>query len=1065
MVSEGLIRFLCRTEDITKQWEPLSVRHANIFNELKDIIKTYVEERCGEKVRSDCIVPVLYGIFGSGKSTLSVELCKWALSEGIPATRVYLADIIKYIREELHKDEVPESDLPNYIESFFEDYLRRNGFVEEIKRGVLFIDEVEESYEELKKLVKGASLLRGTTDKARTGTLKVLPVLIFAPSSALAEALRFATIWRVKTYAIPSLPPETIKKEYLDKLPISLHERLKNSEEIIKSLLANILWWISKGGRPGLVEKILKEGVIEAIVNNLIYVASSGKFEDIKYCFEPVDNYEKAEKIRKVLGFDIVEGIPFARYSEYENLVIVAENYDSKLANLAKVLACTGGPLPEFVVQALGINVKGLHIPRELGIIVTNKVLNKDKIINKFLNYILSVEGSINENLRKDTKHILDEILSAWSLNNKVLYDKESLVELFGDLLQIKALEDVNVNLLNLLLKLNIERFVNELADDVQEDSMYYYALKIDVLRSLYPHALVQPIIGCAKGEDIITIVNTIDANAYDTLLSRIYSLKTVNDFVNEVKSSKNIVVNIYPLFGERSLEYVITQLDQHVRNLELVLILTFSSIPMLRKYNYPSAEKIKEVLAQKFGDQILKLLNKTIFIEEVPITLAQYLLSLLYSMIKCPDKLSKLDVLDRVVQIQTSQQFKDFLADVLKEYGDFRTKLEQQITELRRSVEDLEALTESAEHEVGSAQGRYIWGITVSDDATTVLAKFIDSLKLLRSLEDLVINQYRYKIEEREILTARIGLLLSNGERYLNRSRRVYEKLKAVLQREDLKELRGFLEGIIYMYIGDVRTYGIIKTMDKFSRNIWEEHIKYELPEAGKRMLLGALLKQYMNKLGIAPSTNVIDMIKDLVNAAKQVKDIIDEINNVQKKLINNLLMFVSGIKLPLPVLDNYRSSTDKFINEMDSIAKEINESSDMYGKTILSEYIHYIIHGNDLINKLKNYRGVLSGIRSSLLKLNVLIEEIGSLKGKFEKLKSMQIADAIDDDLRNITTILIEKMNREGIKREILESAIKELTVYLEKLKRLEKEIGGIDSELKKVYEYVNDIKSLLT
>jgi len=154
LVNEELIRSLCRTEDITKQWEPLSVRHADIFNELKDIIKTYVEERCGGKVGSDCIVPVLYGIFGSGKSTLSVELCKWALSEGIPATRVYLADIIKYIREELHKDEVPESDLPNYIESFFEDYLRHNGFVGEIKKGVLFIDEIEESYEELKKLLR-----------------------------------------------------------------------------------------------------------------------------------------------------------------------------------------------------------------------------------------------------------------------------------------------------------------------------------------------------------------------------------------------------------------------------------------------------------------------------------------------------------------------------------------------------------------------------------------------------------------------------------------------------------------------------------------------------------------------------------------------------------------------------------------------------------------------------------------------------------------------------------------------------------------------------------------------
>jgi hypothetical protein len=1069
--SESLVRVLCRAEDVTKRWEPLTTRHADVFNELKDIIKTYVEERCGEKTGSDCIVPVLYGVFGSGKTTLSVELCKWALNEGIPAIRAYLADVIKYIREELHRSEVDESDLPSYIESFFEEYLRRNGYGGEIKRGVLFIDEIEEGYEELKKLVKGMSLLRGTVDKARTGASKVLPVLLFAPSSALAEALRYATVWRVKVYAIPPLPPETIKREYLDKLSIRLHEKLRDSDKLIKALLANTLWWLSKGGRPGLIEKILNEGIIDAIINNINYVASSGRFEDIKYCFEPVNNYEMADKIRKVLGFEVVEGIPFARYSDYDNLIIVAENYDKRFTNLAKLLVCIGSPLPESIAKVLGVDVKGLSIPRELGIAASNKVLDKDKIIARYLTYASLIESNIDESLRKDLRQALDEVLSAWSLNNKVLYDKESLEQLLGEILQLKALENANEKLLNIILRFDIERFLNDLSEDVREDPTYYYTLRINVLRSLYPPTLVQPVIGCAKGEDITTMASVADTNVPDSLMQFSSKLKTVQDFINEVKSSKNIVIVVYPIFGEQSLRYVNAQLNQHVRNNELVLLLNFASIPILRKYaKYPSIERTRETLIKYFGECILKLLDKAILIEEIPSALAQYLLSLSYSMIKCPDKLTKLDALDRIVQIQSSRQFKEFLEGIIKKYEIFHTKIVQQLTELGKIVEGLEVLTENAEREVGSAHGRYIWTAVVSDKATNLLIRFVNALKNLNELDELGMEQYRI-IKER--LTTGISLLIINGERYINRSQQEYRKLETALRDENFKELTEFLDGIVCTYVNDVTTYGVRRTIDNLSRDVWKEHIKYDFPEAGRKILMGILLRNHMNRRSVAPSIDVTDTIKHLINVIKQIRDVIDKIDNDQKKLLNTSSAI--DVRINLPNLSKYKSSIDKFIDDLNSIVKELDEMPDVYGKTILSEYIYHIIYGGEggrrkenLIDRLKEYQNVLSNIRSSLMKLNFITEDITTLKKKLGEMKIEQttkIIEIIDRDLRKIFNVLSEKMYKEGISRDLLENAVKKLSEYNEKVKQLEKEIKSADSEVMKIYGYVNEIKKLLS
>ena len=88
---------LCREEDVITKWEPLSEHHERILEELKNAIKEFIERKCGSDVGKECVVPIIHGVYGSGKTTLLVSLCKWAINNNVPAARVHLSEIIKYI--------------------------------------------------------------------------------------------------------------------------------------------------------------------------------------------------------------------------------------------------------------------------------------------------------------------------------------------------------------------------------------------------------------------------------------------------------------------------------------------------------------------------------------------------------------------------------------------------------------------------------------------------------------------------------------------------------------------------------------------------------------------------------------------------------------------------------------------------------------------------------------------------------------------------------------------------------------------------------------------------------
>jgi peptidoglycan hydrolase CwlO-like protein len=83
----------------------------------------------------------------------------------------------------------------------------------------------------------------------------------------------------------------------------------------------------------------------------------------------------------------------------------------------------------------------------------------------------------------------------------------------------------------------------------------------------------------------------------------------------------------------------------------------------------------------------------------------------------------------------------------------------------------------------------------------------------------------------------------------------------------------------------------------------------------------------------------------------------------------------------------------------------------------------------------------------------------------GEMKIEQTTKIIEIIDRDLRKIFNVLSEKMNKEGISRDLLENAVKKLSEYNEKVKQLEKEIKSTDSEVMKIYGYVNEIKKLLS
>ncbi|HIQ23707.1 MAG TPA: hypothetical protein EYH50_01500, partial [Pyrodictium delaneyi] len=209
-------------------WCDLSEEHRRIRTELEELITSYVKGNATEYWMSVVVAP-----YGSGKTTLLRHLEHFVESIGAKALRVELADIVEYIVERYGS--IHESELPKILEEYAKEKLG-----EASSAVVLLVDEVEESYDLLRGIVEyETSPFRGVAEAIRTHSTSVYVVLAFGPSSTLKEAVFGPVAWRSRVFTLPLLPKPVIER--------MVSEALGGEFPEASSLLANMVWWASKG--------------------------------------------------------------------------------------------------------------------------------------------------------------------------------------------------------------------------------------------------------------------------------------------------------------------------------------------------------------------------------------------------------------------------------------------------------------------------------------------------------------------------------------------------------------------------------------------------------------------------------------------------------------------------------------------------------------------------------------------------------------------------------------------------------------------------------------------------
>ncbi|MEM0506763.1 MAG: ATP-binding protein, partial [Thermosphaera sp.] len=608
---------LCQSLEAQRRWENLTDLHERNRDELLNKVREFIEGMCGSG-KEECWMPVIYGVYGSGKTTLLVELCEWSLRNSVPSVRVNLSRIVNYIKEKRKGRTITEEDLPKYVEEFFQEYLSSKlpkELFESIKgrKGVLIIDEVEESFEELKNLVSGRSILRSLADNVRTGSSKVLMVLGFAPSSILAEAvLQYATSWRVKLISVPQVSTDVIRKKYVQDYP--LNDKLKKHEREIKTLVSNALWWLSKGGRPGWLDKLKREKVIESLFSTINYLASNNNFRGIGLCYEPPQDQVLSQSIEDTLKTKPVEGAPLFDYEEYREMLRnvrkelkdVPADKSAIMEALVKLLTCLVGPVSGDLLKTL----LGSEIPS--GLKPSDVVVRKEELIDMNIlvdTYVKALKQNFNleSDLITNIEEYLKSILQPWSVDHLMIYDRDELKILLEEVFPLLIIENIQEKLLDYVGKLDIDKILRDAYRERPplNEGRDYYSLRVKTLRSLYKPVIVTPLIGCSKGVNLDKMINDIKRD--DLHKSTI---------LKELKENLNL--DIYPLLSVKNLKGVNPE-SQVLQGVTIVFLL-FTNIPSLRE----EAEEVKKELEKRYRG----LLDRYwVFRLELPPILAQYLI------------------------------------------------------------------------------------------------------------------------------------------------------------------------------------------------------------------------------------------------------------------------------------------------------------------------------------------------------------------------------------------------------------------------------------------------------
>lgn len=1015
------LKDLCRPQEAQRRWEILSKLHERSWGELISKVTEFVEGRCGSGREEECWMPVVYGVYGSGKTTMLVELCEWSLKNSIPAARVYLSDVVNYIRSSRRRG-ISEADLPECVEEFFWHYLSSRlprDLFESIKgkRGVLIIDEVEESFEELKSLVVGKSILRGLADKVRTGSINLLAVLGFAPSSVLAEAiLQYAAAWRVKLIPLPSASTDVIYSRYARDLLVS--NKLRSYERYVKELASNALWWLSKGGRPGWLDKLKREKVVESMFKTINYLAEANDFRELGLCYDFHQDPELSRAVRDTLKIMPVEGVPLFDYEEYLRTleVVRAElrgvpaDKAATMEALVKLLVCLVGPVSEKLLEVL----LGRKIPPSLRppsvVVRRGELVSMNILVDTYVEALKS-NFDLEEDMLTRAREYLRSVLQPWSVDDLVIYDRDELKALLEEVLPLLVVEHVEEKLLEYIAKLETDAILRNAYERSKEvlppGGENYYSLRVGVLRSLYKPITASPLVGCGKRVKL------------DSMIS--YLEKRVDlhgaGILTELKDRD---IDVYALLGTGNLAGIRPE-EAPERAILLgknVIFLKFTSIPSLRG----RAEELDKELRKRFG----KLLDKLwVFELELPSILAQYLVSRIYSELNCPGELERLTGIDKVLDEQARRQLRGLASEVVERARGGLDRLRSMLREL--SSEDLDHLKRNAHSIVGEEHARYMWLIGGSDGASELLKSL---LPLIRSALMVELDGLSLGLGWDELVRGFKGAL-EKGDRYLESIRESAAKLRISAAEEHLEEVSELLRGLLELYIKNERVDVCRENPHEIVRDVRETIMRKSmgLPfnDVFITMILGEALQGYVKEEGcdIRSSSRLLDGVE---SELRSLIDAIKKLNSHLSTLREMVRDYVKDAKVPdlsgrLKDLETLREKLTELNKNMSNLPP--------YDRLLLDYYFE------DELRKLPESIGRVRARIGEALSFVISIEEyLKRLKSVEEKLKDIRRAyEAVRSDLGWILSQIAPPLGVEGLRKveEELKNYYKELEKYL--------------------------------
>ncbi len=455
-------------------WCDYSDEHRQVREEAERYVEAYI--RGGE---SEYWMTVVVAPYGSGKTTLLRHLRYYADRLGAGAALVEFADIVNYIVEKYGT--VHESQLPRIVE----DYVRSRFNADGDNVFVLLIDEIEESYDLFRGIVEHeTSPLRGLAEAVRTRATWVYPVLAFGPSSTLKEAVFGPVAWRSRVLTIPLIPKPVI---------VSLLAE-EGVDENHRELLANMVWWASKG-RAAWVKMLVTQ-----VVPRLLEAARGGP--------EALEAFLLSDE---ALAREMLEGVPLFDRSGYRDVKRFVEN-----KAMLPYLASFVGPAPSSLLESY----LGEPPVPEAGPVYgfTRSFIDADELVAETTAWMERVARSrgVTSSSIDHAVSALEHVVSAWSRQGRLPFDMQSLRDIFAiaaDLAREMYGDDPAAA--QLLESMNPDLVAPE-ARRGNEAAVY---LRPAMLTRLYPSATNNPLLGCAKKAGIMQVVDVVESLSPDEVI------------------------------------------------------------------------------------------------------------------------------------------------------------------------------------------------------------------------------------------------------------------------------------------------------------------------------------------------------------------------------------------------------------------------------------------------------------------------------------------------------------------------------------------------------------------